>query len=191
LNFREKETNNKKSLADHSADSSKKFLDSLNNLEGVLSLAELNELKENYTDLNYGDFVLIFPNPDNLKIDRYITFDEAVNLYEKSLMEKCDQEKNKHEILKEKLIFVKAFFNLEDYYPHTNSTESLSGKNSRKSLSRKMGVLEIDFDEMLTNWDSAKAIAWIEKMKKNKTIRKKSVFFKQTQYFLSLILSIY
>lgn len=144
----------------------------MNNLENFLDLAELNELKENYTDLNYGDFILIFHNPDSLKMDKYITFEEAIDLYDKTLMEKCDQEKNKNEILKEKLVYIKAFFQLEDYY----SAENMSTKQENKTVNIKTRVLEEDLEGIL-DWDIAKAILWIEKTKKNRFIKKKLFSF--------------
>lgn len=161
-----------KGLAQLAADSSKKFLESINNLEQFLNLAELNELKENYTDLNYGDFILIFHNSDCLKIDKYVTFEEAVDLYDKTLMEKCDQEKNKNEILKEKLVYIKAFFQLEDYH----SAENLTSKQDSKSANIKTRILEEHLEELI-DWDLAKAIPWVEKMKKNRFIKKKFLFY--------------
>lgn len=80
-----------------------------------LTDVEITEIKNNYKDFMLEDYLLIFPNPDQMKKDRAVTFKEALEVFDKALVGRSDETINKIQALKEKLAFIQAFQMLDDF----------------------------------------------------------------------------
>lgn len=72
-------------------------------------------VRENMSDLNYGEFVMVFRNPDGPKgvKNKKISLKQALGVYEKSVLNAKSM--NKSEQRAERTAFCKAFLGLPEY----------------------------------------------------------------------------
>ena len=80
-----------------------------------MNFQEIQMIRENLSDMNYGEFVLVFRNPDNPRSvkNRKITLKQALGQYEKSVINAKSM--NMNEQRAERIAFCKAFLGLPEY----------------------------------------------------------------------------
>ena len=43
------------------------------------------EIKKNYSDFSYGDYILVFDNPDDIESNKEVTYKEAMAVFDECL----------------------------------------------------------------------------------------------------------
>lgn len=117
-----------------------------------LTEVELTEIRNNYQKFELGDYLLVFPNPDQIKKNRPVTYKEALGVFDQ-VFGKSKENLNKKNIIREKVAFIKAFQDLEDYVKKENETdleneeEKFTKIEEEQKNEKKNGYLKNIFDK--------------------------------------------
>lgn len=106
-----------------------------------LSPQEILQLRRFYNDLSLGDYVLVFPNPDNMppKANHGVTLADAMEIYDNYIQVTTDDKFITREEKDQKIAFKKAFLALGDYQTEEELEELRIQKVKSQKNARERG----------------------------------------------------